>query len=94
MKPAAQPPATGAVPATAPAWTPPHDLPHARWRTARKEHWCSHWWSHSCTGTGRIARGARYLDTGELTCEPGTAFATHRCCAACVAVHAPESVTA
>jgi hypothetical protein len=62
------------------------DLPNARWRTARKEHRCSAYWTNGadgpgCLGTGRIAAGSRYLDTGELA-DPAR-FQPFRCCGIC-----------
>lgn len=64
------------------------DLQNARWRTARKEHRCDAYWTNGsdgpgCLGSGRIAAGSRYLDTGEL--DDPARYKPFRCCAACAA---------
>lgn len=53
-----------------------------RWRTARKNYECEHFWSKKCHGDGRIYRGSTYFDTEELReWTKGPIF--YRCCAAC-----------
>lgn len=41
-------------------------MPHAVWRTARKDHRCDGYFFKSCIGSGTIQSGERYLDTGDM----------------------------